>query len=380
MRLRAFLYLTLVFLLSGCLARAPASEDATGLTPPPLTLEPAATSAPQERIPLRVFCAGSLIRPFDELEKAFEALHPQVDVLMECHGSIQVIRHVTELHEKIDVVATADHALIPMLMYASTDPDTGKPYADWYIRFASNRLALAYTPQSQGASSIGAGNWYDAIIQPGARLGIADPRFDAAGYRALMALRLAEDAYQQPGIFDRVIAGRFKYPITNFEDDDFTVISVPEIMEPKSDSGILMRGASIQLIALLESGDLDYAFEYESVIRQHGLNWVELPEAVNLGNEAYNPQYGRVQVEMDFQRFASVKPVFKGEQIGYGITIPSNAPQPELAAEFIAFMLGPEGRQIMEANYHPLLPQPVCDQAQSIPAELRSLCSGEPAP
>jgi len=38
---------------------------------------------------------------------------------------------------------------------------------------------------------------------------------------------------------------------------------------------------------------------------------------------------------MDFRRFASVEPVFNGEQIGYGITIPTNAPHPDQAAQFI---------------------------------------------
>ena len=329
---------------------------------------------------MRVFCAGSLIRPFEDLEKAFEALHPEIDVLMECHGSIQVIRHVTELHEKIDVVATADDALIPMLMYNSTDPETGKPYANWYIRFAGNRLALAYTPQSQHADQITPNNWYTILLQPGVRLGIADPRFDASGYRALMALRLAEEAYNQPGIFKNLIEGRFKYPITIFEEDGFTEISVPEILEPRPDMGILIRGASIQLIALLESGDLDYAFEYESVIRQHGLEWVELPEMVNLGNEAYDPQYKQVQVKMDFRRFASVEPVFIGEHISYGITIPTNAPHPDQAVQFIEFLLGADGRRVMEAYFHPLLEQPLCDQAKEVPTVLGRYCSEEKSP
>ena len=51
------------------------------------------------------------------------------------------------------------------------------------------------------------------------------------------------------------------------------------------DAHILLRGASIQLIALLESGDLDYGFEYESVIRQHGLKLLSLPDEVNLGGK-----------------------------------------------------------------------------------------------
>jgi molybdate/tungstate transport system substrate-binding protein len=105
-------------------------------------------------VPLVVFAAGSLIIPFDALETAFEQAYPNIDVRAEYHGSIQVIRHTTELHDEIDVIATADAALIPMLMYAVNDPDTGQPYADWYVRFASNRLALAHTAQSQRAAEI----------------------------------------------------------------------------------------------------------------------------------------------------------------------------------------------------------------------------------
>jgi molybdate/tungstate transport system substrate-binding protein len=79
---------------------------------------------------------------------------------------------------------------------------------------------------------------------------------------------------------------------------------------------------------------------------------VPLPDAINLGAEDHD--YSSVLVELDYQRFASVQPEFRGEQISYGITIPSNAPHPDEAALFIAFLLGPEGRAIMKADYHPL--------------------------
>ena len=321
-----------------------------------------------------VFAAGSLILPFADLETAFEAQNPDVDVLSEYHGSIQVMRHVTEIHEPIDVVATADHSLIPMLMYATTDPDTGKPYASWYIRFAGNRLALAYTPRSKFAGQINDQNWYEVIARPGVRLGLADPRFDASGYRALMALKLAEQVYQKPGLLNDLVKDQFQYPITAFEDDSGTEITVPEILETRTGSGILIRGASIELLALLESGDLDYAFEYESVIRQHNLQMVAFPDAINLGSAAQSQNYGNVVVKLDFRRFASVKPVFRGEPIGYGITIPSNAPQPELARRFIEFLLGPQGRQIMQQNYQPLLDPLQCDGAANMPPELGKRC------
>lgn len=326
-----------------------------------------------EKTPLVVFAAGSLIQPFDELEKAFEVKYPDIDVLPEYHGSIQVIRHATELHEPIDVVATADAALIPMLMYAVNDPDTGLPYADWYIRYASNHLALAYNKDSKYADEINADNWVEILSRPDVKVGIADPRFDASGYRALMAVALAEERAETYGLFEPFVDGQFTFEPTIFRDDDLTTVTVPEILETSSGAHLVLRGASIQLMALLESGDLDYVFEYESVIAQHGMKLLRLPDEVNLGEERFENLYNRVQVNLDFQRFASVKPEFRGERIGYGITIPSNAPHPKEAALFIAFLLSPEGRDIMEANHHPMFETPLGDGYASIPPELQSL-------
>ncbi len=52
-----------------------------------------------QKTPLVVFAAGSLIIPFGDLEKAFESKYPNIDVQAQYHGSIQVIRHATDLHE-----------------------------------------------------------------------------------------------------------------------------------------------------------------------------------------------------------------------------------------------------------------------------------------
>jgi len=359
-------------LAAGCQVNLsiPATIPVTGpaATPPPI------------RTPLSVFAAGSLIIPFDELEEAFEARYPQVDVRAEYHGSIQVMRHVTDLHEPIDVVATADASLIPMLMYAAMDEQTGRPYADWYIQFASNRLALAYHPGSLGASEINAENWPSVLARPEVKFGLADPRFDASGYRALMAVALAEERAGSYTTFGPLFDGQFSSPIAIFRDDLLTTITVPEILETVSGAHLLLRGASIQLIALLESGDLDYAFEYESVIQQHGLQMVPLPDEVNLGAEGYDETYRRVQVNLDFQRFATVKPEFRGERIGYGITIPTGAPHPDEASLFIAYLLGEEGRAIMDSNYQPVFTLPILDGEDNLPPNLKELLNTEATP
>jgi len=329
---------------------------------------------PQDKTPLRALMAGSLLIPFDHLETAFEQAHPNVDVLMEGHGSVQVIRHVTELHHLVDVVASADHALIPALMYTTTNEETGRPYADWHVEFAANKLTLAYTERSAYADEVNADNWYEVIARPGVRLGLADPRFDAAGYRGLMALQLAEIYYDDHTIFDNAIYGRFESPIRVRKEGEQWFILVPEIVQPKKDSGIVLRGGSIQLIALLESGDVDYAFEYESVGQQHGFRFVSLPDEIGMGREDLASTYGQVVVKLDFQRFASVRPEFPGEYIKYGVTVPTNAPHPDLAAEFVAFLLGPEGQKVMAADHHPLIQPPRLHHQDRAPEAVRALC------
>ncbi len=320
-----------------------------------------------------VFAAGSLIIPFSHIEEAFESRYPNIDVQAEYHGSIQVMRHATELHEAIDVVATADAALIPMLMYASNVPETGQPYADWYIRFASNHLALAYGAESKYADEINADNWAEVIARPDVKIGIADPRFDASGYRALMAFALEEERTGNYKLFDPMFKNQFTYPVTIFRDEDQITITVPEVLETRPGAHAVIRGASVQLIALLESGDLDYAFEYESVIRQHGLGLLSLAPEVDLGDPASEAFYGKVRVNLDFQRFATIKPEFRGERIGYGITVPSNSVHTTEAALFIAFLLSPEGRAILEADSHPMFETALADGYANLSAELQPL-------
>jgi molybdate/tungstate transport system substrate-binding protein len=326
---------------------------------------------------VKLIYAGSLIVPFEQLAAEFERTHPGVDVLTESHGSIQVLRHVTELGDRFDLAVSADEQLIPPLMYDRVDPKTGKPYASWCCTFATNRMVLAISPRSPLAGQLTADDWYRRLAQPDVRFGLADPRFDAAGYRALMLLQLAEREYDDPYLFEDMMMGRFTSQITVTRNAaGVDVIEVPEILETRPGTNVVLRGASIQLVALLESGDLDCAFEYESVARQHGLEYARLPSAIDLGESSRRADYRRVEVRLDFRRFASVKPVFRGDVIRYAFTIPASAPDPQLAAEFVTFLLGADGRRILTADWQPVLTPPTLDHASAAPQEVRQACGG----
>jgi len=328
------------------------------------------TACPGEpsKIRMRVLCAGSLMIPFTDLENAFEAKYPDTDVLIEGHGSIQVIRHVTELYEEADVLVVADHSLIPIMMYNAKIPDTDESYTSWYIKFATNSLGIAFMPESRYAGEINENNWYEVLSRPGVKLGLSDARLDACGYRTLMLLLLAESYYQDDAIFEEVL-GEFNPPVGVQPGSTATII-VPEILNPL-DERIVLRGSSIRMLALLESGDIDYAFEYQSVAEQHNLSFLELPPEINLGFNEYSGLYGQVNCQLDFHRFSSVKPEFSGQPIIYGITIPANAPHYGEAVKLLELLLGPDGQQILEVNYQPPITPYQAEGPDKMPPELR---------
>ncbi len=323
-------------------------------------------------VELKVIVAGSLLAPFQAVEKEFEAQNPDIDVKLEGHGSVQVIRNVTELGNIADLTVVADAQLIPAMMYQTQIPEQGGPHADWLIEFSTNRLGLAYHEGSAYRAEINADNWPQIISRPDVTVGLADPRIDAMGYRTLMVLQLAQDFYQDDTIFEKTVGSAFDPPMAISRDDGVCTIIVPEVVRSK-ESRVKLRAYSIQLMALLESGDLDYSFEYESVAKQRGLGFLALPPAIDLSSPDYEKEYRTVDVRLDFRRFSSVFPDFQGTRIVYGLSIPRNAPHPEEAVELVQFLLGSDGQRIFEESWQPLWSAPVCDNVEQLPEALKSL-------
>jgi molybdate/tungstate transport system substrate-binding protein len=310
------------------------------------------------------------MEPFLELEKEFELRHPDIDVQPEGHGSIQVIRYMTDLGKEADIAAVADEQLIPLMMYRAQLPDGKGPYADWYVRFADNRVCLAYRPDSAYASEINVDNWYDILARTDVRIAMSNPLIDSLGYRILMLVYLAGVYYDDGTMFRKIITDNFSGGLEVDENNGIATIKVPELLKPTQDR-IYMRNYSIQTLALLEAGEVDYAFEYESVARQRGLNFLSLPREIDLSSREYADRYSGVSVKLDFQRFASVLPDFVGAPVVYGITIPLNAPHPKEALKFIEFLFGPDGQHILSENFQPALSPVTVDGENNLPDELR---------
>ena len=342
-------------------------------------------SPPETAVPrtetLTIYHAGSLAVPFSELETEFEKNHPAVDVLRESGGSAKIINKAITREQAgespPDIIASADYTLIPNRLY---EPG----YANWNIIFARNKMALCYRDGAPFADEIasGARAWYEVLRNEDVTWGHSNPDDDPCGYRTPMVVQLAQKYYHDE-------ADTFGVP------SDPNAIGLYDALVPGgehergrvSKGKEMVRSKSVELVALLQSGDLDYAFEYSSVAVQHGLKFIELDDAINLsqtgsiGSSGITYEEFYKKASIDIVKTPGPPPTYAtkaGKPIVYGITITRNAPNKEMAAEFIALLLSAQGREVLEVkNGQPCVVPARCDQIGNLPSSLASLVVAE---
>lgn len=267
-----------------------------------------------------VLHAASLSSALRDMAAAFEAENPGTRVVRETVGSKAGVRKLTDLGRRCDVFVSADSKLIESLLIPS--------HASWSISFAGNALCLAYRDGSSRSEDITAENWLEVLAEEGVRFARCDPNSAPCGYRTIHALMLAEEMYGHAGIADIIVGKSARH----------------------------LRPKESDLLALLETGSVDYAMVYRSTAIQQGFRFVELPKEINLSDAKLWELYSRVKVEV-----AGPHPddlvMEVGRPITYGVTIPKNAPHAAAAQNFAAFMLDPDrGTAIIER--HGLMPAP----------------------
>ncbi|MGA2494396.1 MAG: extracellular solute-binding protein [Roseiarcus sp.] len=306
-----------------------------------------ATAAPAagvaaERVELTLLGAGTLAEPFKEVAAAFEVKNPDVAVRSQFGGSVMMARHITDLHQSADLLAVADYTVIPKYLMAPG----ATSYASWYVGFAQNAITFVYTADSLYAKEVNADNWLDCLTRPNVQIGRSNPDTDPSGYQTLQMLALAERHYNRPGAAEKVLANA---PLAN------------------------MRDTETDLVAALESGQIDYLAIYRSDALQHHLQFLDLPAAINLSDPAFSADYAEAVAH-------TKNGDLKGKPIIYAVTIPTNAEHPALAARFVAFLLGPEGRAIMAKDGFGTMQKPYATGVDQMPQGLRDMVVSWPSP
>jgi molybdate/tungstate transport system substrate-binding protein len=331
--------LSRVLRLGGIAAAALAAALAAGCSSASSSSSGSSTGTSAGHGTLTVFGAGTLDTPFTAEIAAFQKQNPSVTVHSQFGASADMIRDVTQVGQPDDVLGTADYSLIPKLMSSPS-----KPHATWYLGFVSNQITFAYNSHSKGASQLTPSNWYKVLAEPGVRIGRSNPAADPSGYQILQMLQLAQAYYHDPGL-------------------------AAAVLKNSPDSSVAETETS--LLAALQSGQIDYLAIYRSVALEDHLKYIALPAQLNLSEASLAPAYAKVTINAGSLGNLTAKPII------YGLTIPSNAPDPALAQKFISFVLSPQGQAIMRGNGFAVISPALA--SGTVPASLRSLTTPWPA-
>ena len=241
--------------------------------------------------PVTVFAAASLARPLAVISDSI-AQRSGPRPLVELGGSLEQARKLTDLRRVPDVLMLVDDDVMASLV---------PTHLDWYVRFATNRIAILYTDKSRHADSVTSENWWRVLSRRDVRIGRADSSVAPVGRHALAMLRRLDMYYSRRALGDTLLArAALRY----------------------------VRPNATELAALLETGEVDYVLDYESVARQYGFRFIALP--------------------------ADLAP-----PVLYGVSVPRLAAHPSDGVAFVEFLLSSAGRRVLRDAHIDLLPTPV---------------------
>ncbi|MCF8012315.1 MAG: extracellular solute-binding protein [Clostridiales bacterium] len=260
----------------------------------------------------KIIHAGALRKPVKECIHLMMKRYPELQVELEYAGSRACARAVAG-GKVVDIIALADYKVFNEILIPR--------FVDTSFVFATDQVVLAFDEFSVNSDKINRHNWMDVLLDSNwLKYGRSDQHQDPCGYRTLILWKLAEKYYNRPGLYDAL-------------EEKCTDIF------PKS----------IDLAGALMQGKVDYGFEYLSVARQMGLNYIQFPREINLSDPRLAEYYAGAQIKIE-GCYPDMDTVITGAPIEFAVAIPRNSNRKELAREFIELLTGPEGEEILEQN------------------------------
>lgn len=192
-------------------------------------------------------------------------------------------------------------------------------WVSWYISFANSPLVIGYNPASKFAADLKSKPWYQVLQEPGIRIGRTDPKLDPKGALTLTLMKQAETAYKSPGLSEKVLGA------------------------PDNAAQVLPEET---LVGRLQSGQLDVGFFYSTETSDAKIPAITLPPDVTL-------------------------------KAIYTVTILHDAANPPGADQFVAFLLGSDGRNLLKEHGLTLQKFDLSGDAAAVPPDIKSLV--EPA-
>jgi molybdate/tungstate transport system substrate-binding protein len=188
-------------------------------------------------------------------------------------------------------------------------------WVTWYIAFAQSPLVIGYNASSKFAADFKSKPWYQVLSEPGIRIGRTDPKLDPKGALTLALMKSAETEYKDPGLAQRVLGA------------------------PENPAQVLPEET---LVGRLQSGQLDAGFFYSTETSDAKIPAIALPPAI-------------------------------APKAVYTVTILRDAPNAAGADSFVAYLLGSDGRKLLEEHGLSLQKLDLSGAASAVPPDVKTL-------
>jgi molybdate/tungstate transport system substrate-binding protein len=188
-------------------------------------------------------------------------------------------------------------------------------WVSWYVSFAQSPLVLGYNPSGKFAAELKTKPWYEVLEEPGIRIGRTDPKLDPKGKLTVDLLKKASEVYKLPDLSAKVLGA------------------------PENPSQVLPEE---NLVGRLQSGQLDVGFFYSTETTD--LKIAAIPFPANISLSAH-----------------------------YTITVLNHSPNSAGAEHFVAFLLGPQGHDIMGEHGLDLVKPKISGDARLVPVAVSAV-------
>jgi molybdate/tungstate transport system substrate-binding protein len=225
-------------------------------------------------------------------------------------GSIELANQIRGKLSNGDVFISADPKVNNALM-----GDGNGTSVNWYITFAQSPLVIGYSASSKFAADFKTKPWYQVLTEPGIKIGRTDPKLDPKGSLTLTLMKQAETFYKSPGLAQAVLGATDN----------------PAQVQPEE-----------TLIRLLQSGQIDVGFFYSTETADAKIPALSLPTALT-------------------------------QKAIYTVTILHDAPNSVGADQFVAYLLGSDGQNLLKEHGLTLQEMHISGDASAMPQNLKEI-------
>jgi molybdate/tungstate transport system substrate-binding protein len=242
----------------------------------------------------------------EKFKNGFEKQNPGANIILQKGAGPDQVQQLYSGKETADILVLSDDRLVKssvQTMYQSTPID-----------FMSDEIAIIAGKNAKYFDELTLRYWNTFLLRPDVKVGIADAAKSYAAIRVPLVWKLAETWVHQMSLYE-------------------TLTAKTKTTEPQS-----------SIISALQSGNLDYAFDYATQGKQNGLRVFRLLKYYNLGDPTLENVYKSAVIETD------EKKLLHGEPIIYSIGALKKSKNQTAAQALIEYVSGNEGRAILQAE------------------------------